>query len=303
MTVRMTVFSTARSIAAMLAGCSLAACTMSTEVAPTETARSNITISNGFYIRSDANQGLVMMAFLSNGFDVKIGTCGQYGCWENTLWRYENGMIVAAANPAFAVNAAGGAQHLTTLKVTTACTASNPDCTWTLKNGLFFSDTDPSLAINAFGGAQQGTVLRLHNGCNASNPDCTWTLSNLMIDALSDTLAWDMSIGLLRLSNSCAPSGHCLYSVSHGLIWVSPYPSLFLRAGAGAPAHESVLSMFGNCTSSDPACTWTFRRGAIRNDSNTSLWINSYGGAANGTILRLHNGCATTNPDCVYNLR
>jgi hypothetical protein len=38
----------------------------------------------------------------------------------------------------------------------------------------------------------------------------------------------------------------------------------------------------------------------IRSDTNPSLAVNAWGGAAEGTVLRLHNGCTINNPDCTW---
>jgi hypothetical protein len=38
----------------------------------------------------------------------------------------------------------------------------------------------------------------------------------------------------------------------------------------------------------------------IVNDSNPSLALNAWGGAKEGTVLRLHNKCTVSNPDCTW---
>lgn len=38
----------------------------------------------------------------------------------------------------------------------------------------------------------------------------------------------------------------------------------------------------------------------IKSDTDSGLAVNAWGGAAEGTELRLHNGCTSTNPDCTW---
>jgi hypothetical protein len=57
-----------------------------------------------------------------------------------------------------AINAYGGAQHGTTLKLHNGCSASNPDCTWTFRKGMILSDTNQALGLNAWGGAANNTT-------------------------------------------------------------------------------------------------------------------------------------------------
>lgn len=41
----------------------------------------------------------------------------------------------------------------------------------------------------------------------------------------------------------------------------------------------------------------------LMSDRDPHLAINAWGGAAHGTVLRLHNGCVETNPDCTWTYR
>jgi hypothetical protein len=38
----------------------------------------------------------------------------------------------------------------------------------------------------------------------------------------------------------------------------------------------------------------------IRSDRNSGLAVNAFGGAAEGTVLKLHNSCVLSNPDCTW---
>lgn len=44
-------------------------------------------------------------------------------------------------------------------------------------------------------------------------------------------------------------------------------------------------------------------RQLIVSQHNASLAVNAWDGAKNGALLRLHNGCAASNADCVWTLR
>src|SRR3954454_3606949 len=90
-------------------------------------------------------------------------------------------MITSDRNSGLAINAWGGAQHGTDLRLHNGCQSNNPDCTWHWNRGMIVSDRNPNLAINAWNGAQHGTQLRLHNACRPDNPDCTWHYNNGMI--------------------------------------------------------------------------------------------------------------------------
>src|SRR5271165_4169448 len=43
--------------------------------------------------------------------------------------------------------------------------------------------------------------------------------------------------------------------------------------------------------------------GMLASDTNSSLAVNAYGGAANGTVLKLVSNCTPNNPDCTWTYR
>src|SRR5271166_3293973 len=128
-------------------------------------------------------------------------------------------MIVSDRDTTLAINAWGGAQHGTTLRLYKNCPPDNPACTWSYHNGMIISDQDPTLAINAWGGAQHGTVLRLYKNCPPDNPACTWTYRNGMLISDQD-------------------------------------PTLAINAYQNAK-HGGELVLYKDCPPANPDCTWS----------------------------------------------
>jgi hypothetical protein len=225
---------------------------------------------HGFAIKSDTNPSLWVNAWggATQGTVLKLAT----GCSaDNTdcTWSYQNGMIVSDTDPTLAINAYGGAANGVVLKLVRGCTPSLTDCTWTYKNGEFLSDTNPNLAINAYGGAVEETTLELESACSASNTDCTWTLPNVMLSAGNSGLG----------------------SVVNGV------PQLAVNAYGGAQ-NGTALQLFDACALYTD-CTWTFTKGMIESDTNSSLVL-SGADAGNGNAVKLTNGCSPTNRACTF---
>jgi len=45
---------------------------------------------------------------------------------------------------------------------------------------------------------------------------------------------------------------------------------------------------------------WIYRDGMLISASNPRLAINAWEGAKHGTVLRLHQDCVSSNPDCTW---
>jgi hypothetical protein len=52
------------------------------------------------------------------------------GLMTSAAWAQSGSMIVSDRDQGLAINAWGGAQHGTELKLHNACRPDNPDCTW-----------------------------------------------------------------------------------------------------------------------------------------------------------------------------
>jgi hypothetical protein len=217
-------------------------------------------------------------------------------------------LLLSDRSTGLAVNAWGGAQHGTVLRLSNACTTNNPDCTWTYKDGMLLSDRDRGLAINAWGGAAHGGTLRLHNGCSPSNPDCTWTLKNgVFYSDRNPALAINASGGAangteLKLYNGCpATNPDCTWTYKGAMSFSDNGDKLAMNAWGGA-AVGNYVRLNNGCDAGNPDCTWTIRRGMISSDRDASMFLNAWGGAQQGTYVRLHNGCVQSNPDCTWTL-
>ena len=238
-------------------------------------------------------------------------------------------MITSDSNPGLALNAWGGAQEGTVLRLSSHCTDTNPDCTWTYQYGMLLSDADPTLAINAFGGAADGIELKLTRGCYlpsendpsntapaaalqgiSTNTDCTWTYS--LGEWLSDTnqsLAINAFGGasdgdFVRLESACTQNNNllntdCTWTMPH--VMLSPSHDVTLNINAFGGAQNGIaLQTVNNCTVGNTDCTWTFHARMILSDKDSSLAMNAWGGAADGILIRLSNGCTSFNSDCEW---
>ena len=89
----------------------------------------------GGLLISDGAPGLAIKAVsLTDGAALVLAD----GCQRTTPgcgWTYRDGMFVSDANPALAIAAWGGARYGTTLRLSSACRSSNPDCTWSRPRG------------------------------------------------------------------------------------------------------------------------------------------------------------------------
>ena len=117
-----------------------------------------------------------------------------------------------------AINAWGGAQSGTVLRLHNGCRPGNPDCTWTFSRGMLISDRDPRLAIGIDGPIQSGTELRLR---------------------------------------SCGPDdSRCLWDYRDGMLVSRAYPRFKINAWGGA-RYGTVLRLSNECQPDNPDCTWS----------------------------------------------
>jgi type II secretory pathway pseudopilin PulG len=185
-------------------------------------------------------------------------------------------MIQSDGNYSLAVNADGGARPDGMLKLTSACTNQNPDCTWTYQRGMLVSDSDPRLAIMRVQDPP-GTgpyFLKLKPAairddppgtyaCTPANPECTWTYRHgeFLLDA--DAQAWALN------ARGGAVDGN----------WVGLSPS---------------------CDTTNNSCMWTLPDVMLTSDRDPTLPVNAYGGAVNGNALKVNEACDTTNGSCTF---
>lgn len=88
---------------------------------------------------------------------------------------------------------------------------------------------------------------------------------------------------------------------NHGFMIVGGGRSdLAVNAWGGAVAGADVR-LSDQCTTTNPDCTWTFKRGMLISDRDPTLAINAFQGAREGAGLKLTTICAdtpATNPNC-----
>lgn len=252
------------------------------------------------YCAQDPLTGGSFPTAISNG-DI-LGVRSAYS--RNTSFR--GFMIKSDRNSGLAVNATNGAAEGTILKLHSACTASNPDCTWTYQRGMLVSDTDPSLAINAWGGAAEGTTLKLTRACTASNPDCTWTYKNGMFisdrNASLAINAWNGAVhgATLVTTAACAANNpDCTWTLPNVMLTSNRDPSVGVNAVGGAVNHTA-LGLHNGCSPTNGDCTFTFSKGMLISTKNTSLAVNAWGGAKNNATVEVNNLCTVTNKDCTW---
>lgn len=227
-------------------------------------------------------------------------------------------MIVSDRDPNLAVNAYGGAQEGTLLRLARGCTADNGDCTWSYKNGMLLSGRDGTLAVNAWGGATNGGQLLLTRYCTPDNPDCTWTYhlgrfisdtdSSLAINAYGGAA----ELAELRVMTACTQYPNhpdCTWTMQNTMLdsgadlLVAPSrhpPARLAVNAAGGAVNGANLLLSAGCSQDNPDCTFTVHKGMIVSDRDPSLAVNAYGGAEIGTSLRLVQGCSTNLPDCTW---
>jgi hypothetical protein len=167
------------------------------------------------------------------------------GCkWVTLAWPGAPIQISPVNNPSvqLQVNAYGGADHGTRLKIVSNCPPGNTDCAWTLlPNGMIVSNTNPSLAWNAYGGARDEAEIVLVNNCQPSLTDCTWTIrpDGLIVSNTNPQLAVKADGGAidlapLKLAPNCTPR-------IDGCRWVT-LPSLGALAGEWVLNHDGYWS-------------------------------------------------------------
>ncbi len=215
-------------------------------------------------------------------------------------------MIKSDTDASLAVNAIGGADEGTVLKLHSACTNTNPDCTWSYQRGMIVSDKFPSLALNAAGGAAEGTTVKLTAACTPSNPDCTWTYKNgQFLSDTDNTLAINAAGGAvfgatLKLTRACTASNpDCTWTLPNVMLSSNRDTTLSVNAFGGA-ANATTLKMNSLCDPGNTDCTWTFSHGQILSDTNSTLALNAFNGATNGATIKLINFCSSSNVDCTW---
>lgn len=128
------------------------------------------------------------------------------------------GLLLSNRDRSLAINAWGGAQNGTVLRLHNGCRQENPDCTWTFKSGMLYSDRNPALNIVVWGGVASGAEIRLATGCQTTTPTCTWTYRD-------------------------------------GMFVSNANPSYAISAWGGA-RYGTVLKLAA-CRSDNPDCTWS----------------------------------------------
>lgn len=84
----------------------------------------------GGLLVSDRAPGLAIKAVnVADGAQLML-TSGCQRATRGCGWSYRDGMFVSDADPSLAISAWGGARYGTSLRLSSACRASNPDCTW-----------------------------------------------------------------------------------------------------------------------------------------------------------------------------
>ena len=131
------------------------------------------------------------------------------------------GLLLSNRDRALAINAWGGANVGTVLRLHNGCRPNNPDCTWTYSRGMLISDANPGLAISVVGSPQNGAELRLVQNCRPETPACRWTYRDGMF--FNDA---------------------------------SQKPPLAISASGGA-RYGTVLKLSDACRADNPDCTWS----------------------------------------------
>lgn len=127
---------------------------------------------------------------------------------------------------------------------------------------MILSEADPHLAITASGGAKDGNGLKLSKDCDQSNPECRWTSKYRML--ISDK---DFSTMLISDKD----------------------PSLAIAITEGVVHRSTSLVLSKNCYPDNPDCTWIYSNDQFISAKYPHLAINAYGGAQEGTELKLYD--------------
>jgi len=298
------------SFAGALAGCASQTTTNDAE----ETTSAANPLPGGAIIRSDSNPSLAITAWLLEGAEVKLEKpCLEIDppilCWYNDHWIYKDGMLVAAANPDFAIlvtTAEFGAQ----LKVATGCTPQIGECAWTLVGGTFISNAGWAANLRVWGGyTAAGNTVTLHNGCQESYADCTWTMRDVMITDGSGATGFDnfqASSGDVQLRSTCSPGQiECLWTISHGVIYtahstpaaISGRPPLYtlpISIGYWYGANEGSPLKLALAMSCGSTCKWTFGSGWMRPDANWNYGVNLNGAGGSLSLTSAWQGPTNT---------
>lgn len=252
------------------------------------------------YCATDTLTGSNFPSMLSGG-DV-LGVRAAYGR-KSAMHGF---LIQSDRNTGLALNAWGGAAEGTVLKLSNACTRSNPDCTWTYQRGMLVSDKDPSLAINAAGGAAEGIQLKLTRACTPANPDCTWTYKNgMFMSDRNNALRINASGGAAHganvvITSLCQASNpDCTWTMPDVMLSIHRDITLSANALNGA-VNLAELAIHNGCDPQNKDCTFTFKKGMIASSANTTLALNAWQGAKNNALVVLNNACTATNKDCTW---
>jgi hypothetical protein len=171
------------------------------------------------------------------------------------------------------------------------------------------------LAVNAYGGPSDGGPLKLYQGCPWENPACTWTYRGGLIVSDADpnigisTSATPTDGELLTQSARCGlafPPASCKWIWRAGHLVSALNPNLAIYASGGA-VHGADLILNKNCPNGKSLnCRWAFQSAMIGDYATgtkgtvDSLMYNAWGGATEGTVIRLADGCTRDNPDCTW---
>ncbi len=84
----------------------------------------------GGMLYSDGGSGLAIKAVSIDHGAALVLAAGCQRTIRGCSWTYRDGMFVSDADPTLAIAAWGGARYGTTLRLSKACRAGDPDCNW-----------------------------------------------------------------------------------------------------------------------------------------------------------------------------
>ena len=234
-------------------------------------------------------------------------------------------MILTDGNTSLAVTPNGPAVAGATLKLSTGCTVTNPNCTWTYQRGLIISDADPTLAIAGIGNAvgavtlqpaglvastnQNGSKLGRTVVCTPANKDCTWTYTagqfvndnypQFMLNGHGGSLA---NAPLFQTA-ACVPGNtSCTWTLPDVMLMSYRDSTLAINAHGGAIDHAPLV-LNNECDTTINSCTFTFSQGMIRSTGNPALALNAYGGAHEFGTALINSNCDVSNKSCTWTWR
>jgi hypothetical protein len=231
-------------------------------------------------------------------------------------------MILTDGDTSLAITPNGAAVAGATLKLSTGCTVTNPNCTWTYQRGLIISDADPTLAIAGIGNTvgavtlqpaglvgstnQNGSTLGRAITCTPTNKDCTWTYSNG--EFLNDNypnLALNGHGGsyvnnLIFQTAACTTiNGSCTWTLPDVMLTSFRDSTLAINAFGGS-VDKAPAVLHNACDTTNGSCTFTFTKGMLKSTGDASLALNAFGGARNDGPVNINSACRANNTDCTW---